>query len=82
MKILQIYPSYLSDVAALPWEIKKSHFFNVEQINTTRSPPKLYISVTSRCSIETAGSIKLIFARKQPSTDPRLLQGNSGISKQ
>ena len=26
MKILQVCPSHLSDVATLPWEIPKSHF--------------------------------------------------------
>ena len=26
MKILQVCPPHLSDVATLPWEIQKSHF--------------------------------------------------------
>jgi len=29
MNILQICPPHLSDVATLPWEIKKMSFFNI-----------------------------------------------------
>jgi len=41
MNILQICLPHLSDVATLPWAMKKSHFFNII-INTVKI---IYITV-------------------------------------
>ena len=58
MKILQICPPHLSDIATLPWEIQKSHF---QHIHTYFCHTWDTVYIETKYNIEISTDIKLLY---------------------